>query len=542
MARLFGWFLMIATTLAGIADFHGYQLPTIGWIFDYTRGIDWSFDFWGLKGDVSGTMKWPNYEGERLPWIGWLVTIAIWIVGAWLAASFSGATKFSPLTLRRMKRFKEIKRGYWSLVILLVLAVLSALDFVIVGSEALAVRHQKKWSFPAFTADIEKGTDYGLEGEGAAGPPDYRELRKTWKEGEHDGLVILPLWPYAPTGDSIAALATQLEQKNDALYQGRSRFNGYASKVYDLDNPQSVHLSYRFRDGERDGRAEGKNKEGERVYGAIYREGELVVGSETYIGKGTLEDFLAQDSSNLVKVHYQPAPPSRSHWLGTTAQGYDVISYLYGGLQANFQAALVYIPLVYAMGVTIGLLMGYFGGTFDLVVQRLIEVLSNIPFLFVVMIISLAVPPTLKEDYGLWIIVGILAAFGWMGMTYLMRTAALKEKSRDYVAAARVMGASTPRILSKHLLPNSVAIVVTLVPFSISGLVMSLASLDYLGFGVPSDYATWGQLLREGLENLSAGWLASTAFAALVTLLILVTFVGEAVREAFDPKKFSYYK
>ena len=186
--------------------------------------------------------------------------------------------------------------------------------------------------------------------------------------------------------------------------------------------------------------------------------------------------------------------------------------------------------------------MGYFGGTFDLVVQRLIEILSNVPFLFVVMILSLAIPASLKEDYGIWIIVGILVLFGWMGMTYLMRTAALKEKSRDYVAAARVMGASTPRILRKHLLPNSISIVVTLVPFSISGLVMSLASLDYLGFGVPPEYATWGQLLREGLQNLSASWLAATSFGALVILLVLVTFVGEAVREAFDPKKFSYYK
>ncbi len=278
------------------------------------------------------------------------------------------------------------------------------------------------------------------------------------------------------------------------------------------------------------------------MFGAMFRNGQLEIGSESWAGEGLLADFLAQETSDLVKVHFQPAPPSRDHWLGTTAQGYDVISYLYGGLQANFQAALVYIPMVYLIGVSVGLLMGYFGGKFDLIVQRLIEVMSNIPFLFVVMIVSLAIPPRMKEEHGLWLIVLILVTFGWMGMTYLMRTAALKEKTRDYVAAARVMGASTPRILRKHLLPNSISIVVTLVPFSVSGLVMSLAALDYLGFGVPARYATWGKLLRDGLENLSSPWLASTAFLALVTLLILVTFVGEAVREAFDPKKFSYYR
>ena len=127
-------------------------------------------------------------------------------------------------------------------------------------------------------------------------------------------------------------------------------------------------------------------------------------------------------------------------------------------------------------------------------------------------------------------------------MTYLMRTSALKEKQRDYIAASRVIGASTPRILFRHLLPNSIAIVITLVPFSVSSLILSLTSLDYLGFGLPSKYATWGQLLRDGLDNLAAPWLATSSFIVLVGLLILITFIGEAVREAFDPKKFSFYR
>ena len=520
---------MIATTLAGVADWKGLRLPAVGWLFDGTREMD-----------LMMAADW--YPGGELPWLGWIGNIAVWVVGAWFVASFSGGTKFRPLTLRRMQRFREIKRGYWSLVILLFLGFLASLDFVLVGSEALAVKYQGKWSYPAFSNQIEKGQAYGLEGESAAGPPNYRQLKKDWKEQDVDGIVLMPLWHFAPTGDSITATSTPLKMDDEVLYKRGKKFNGYASRVFDLEDPEARHLSYRFRDGLRDGRAEGWNEEQDRVYGATFRKGELVTGSENYTGSLSVEEFLEKKSSSMVQVHFQPSPPSREHWLGTTAQGYDVVSYLYGGLQANFQAALLYIPCVYAIGVSIGLLMGFFGGAFDLIVQRFIEVLSNVPFLFVVMIISLSVPDALKEDYGLWIIVGILVAFGWMGMTYLMRTAALKEKSRDYVAAARVMGASTPRILSKHLLPNSVSIVVTLVPFSISALVLSLASLDYLGFGVPPRYATWGKLLREGLDNLSAPWLAATAFMALVCLLILVTFVGEAVREAFDPKKFSYYK
>jgi len=183
--------------------------------------------------------------------------------------------------------------------------------------------------------------------------------------------------------------------------------------------------------------------------------------------------------------------------------------------------------------------MGFFGGTFDLIVQRIIEIFSNIPFLFVILILSGLVPDEFK---GLGMILFILSVFGWMGLTYLMRTAALKEKSRDYVAAARVMGASTPRILFKHILPNSIAIIVTLVPFSVSTVILSLTSLDYLGFGLPPSYATWGGLLQDGLSNLSAPWIVSSAFFMLVLVLILVTFIGEAVREAYDPKKFTTYR
>ena len=216
-----------------------------------------------------------------------------------------------------------------------------------------------------------------------------------------------------------------------------------------------------------------------------------------------------------------------------------MVAYLFGGLQVNFKAAIVYIPLVYILGVSIGLLMGFFAGWFDIILQRIIEILSNIPFLFVVMIASTAVPEKLKESAGLWMILFILLLFGWMGMTYLMRTSALKEKQRDYIAASRVIGASTPRILFRHLLPNSIAIVITLVPFSVSSLILSLTSLDYLGFGLPAKYATWGQLLRDGLENLAAPWLVTSAFMVLVGLLILITFIGEAVREAVDPKQLS---
>ena len=171
--------------------------------------------------------------------------------------------------------------------------------------------------------------------------------------------------------------------------------------------------------------------------------------------------------------------------------------------------------------------------------QRLIEALEAIPFLFVLIIISSVIPLEFK---GLGMILLILICFGWMGKTYLMRTAAYREKARDYVASARVLGASTPRILLRHVLPNTLSILVTIIPFAVSGVVSAITSLDYLGFGLPPRYAAWGKLLNDGLSNLSSPWLVSSTFVALVAVLTLITFIGEAVREAYDPRRFTTYR
>ncbi len=141
MAKLVGWILMLGATIAGIGDWNSFRLPTVGWAFELTRELG-----------ILAPAEW--YAGGELPWLGWIFNIGVWVAGAWLVASFSGSTKFRPLTLRRMQRFREIKRGYWSLIILLLFAFLATLDFVLVGSEALAVKHQGKWTFPAFSTTI----------------------------------------------------------------------------------------------------------------------------------------------------------------------------------------------------------------------------------------------------------------------------------------------------------------------------------------------------------------------------------------------------
>lgn len=519
--RKLGIILLLLGVAAAVGELLGLALPTVEWFFATSREV--------------GFLHWGGFA-----WFGWLCVVLL--IGGGLGcvlASWLGGPA-SPVTRRRVARFKELKRGYYSWLILVFLIVLAGLDQVVVGNRALAVKYQGEWVFPAFSRATFTGEQFGEHGELARAAVDFRAL-KARLEQSGTGRVIMPLIPFAPTGDTLPPRSRPLELRDGQYFEPGSQrgYSGLASRLYDVASAQQ-QIRYRFRDGLPDGPAQGWDANGNAVYRASYAHGKLV--SENYSGAGSAQDFLAAAAAReLRQVFYHPAPPipAQQCWLGTTSQGYDVLAYLYGGLQVNIKAAIIFIPLVYLIGITVGLLMGFFGGTFDMVVQRLIEVFSNVPFLFVVIIISSTVPENYK---GLPVVLGILVLFGWMGMTYLMRTAALREKSREYIAAARVIGASTPRIIFRHLLPNTMAVVVTLVPFSVEGLIGSLTALDYLGFGLPPREATWGRLLNDGLANLSAPWLVTSTFVVLVAVLVLITFVGEAVREAFDPKKFTFYR
>ncbi len=520
MRRITGAFLTLLGALAVVGELKGIAFPTARWFFETSREVPW------LK------------SGE-IPWFGWLSSGLLVLAGlTMIVRSFTGGPP-NPVTVRRVRRFREIKRGYFSLLILLGLFGLAALDQVVVGKRALAVEQDGKWRFPAFLPGDLKNKDFGIEGPRAEAPANYRDLKRDFKAAGK-GRVILPLVPYDPTGDTLAPRSRSMEKRGRTYHEGRGDkpYFGLAAKYYDIDDAR-MHLRYTLRRGLISGPVDGWDETGTPVYSAEYREGELV--SEKYTGPGEKEDFLAKNSSDIRAVKYHPAPPlpETGNWLGTTSQGYDLVAYLYGGLQVNLKAALIFLPVVYLVGITIGMLMGYFGGWFDIVADRLIEIFSNIPFLFVIIILSSMVPEKYK---GLGIILAILIVFGWMGIASLMRTAAYRDKARDYISAARVLGAGTPRIIFNHLLPNTIAIIVTLVPFSMSGLIFSLTALDYLGFGLPPEYASWGRLLNDGLANLSAPWLVTSTFVCLVGLLVLITFVGEAVREALDPKKFTYYR
>jgi microcin C transport system permease protein len=239
---------------------------------------------------------------------------------------------------------------------------------------------------------------------------------------------------------------------------------------------------------------------------------------------------------------FTPRPPevSSRHYLGTDQINRDILARLVYGLRNSLLFSAGFVALVFLIGIVIGCAMGYFGGWFDLGMQRFIEIWSLLPFLLVVIIVRAALPS--GTSFGLGLLLFVVVLFAWTGMTYYMRSATYREKARDYVAAAQVLGAGPGRVLFHHILPNILSILVTFLPFTCAAAIGSLTALDYLGFGLPPPMPSWGELLRQGTGNLDAPWIVASAFSALSLLLILITFVGEAIREAFDPKKYTIYR
>lgn len=519
--RAISLLLIVTGVLAMVGEVRGIAFPTARWFFSVSHEVSW-------------------LGHGKFPWFGWVSSVMLVVAGVAMLIRKMTAGPPNPVTVRRVKRFRQIRRGYVSLWILIGLMVVASLDQVVVGKRALAVKYEGKWTFPAFRTYDFKNKDFGGAGDSAEAPANYRDLKRRFAEEGGGHRVILPVVPFDPTGDTLPPRSRPLEARDGIYYEGRGKspYFGLAARYYDVD-ASKVHLRFTMRNGKFNGPTDGWDEAGAAVYNSEYRTGTLV--SESFNGEGSKEAFLEQDTGELRAVKYHPSPPTpdTGNWLGTTSQGYDLLAYLYGGLQVNFKAALLFLPAVYLTGLSLGMMMGYFGKWFDIVMDRVIEIFNNMPFLFIIIILSSMVPEQFK---GLGIILGILIVFGWMGIASLMRTTAYREKERDYISAARVLGAGTPRILFYHLLPNTVSIIVTLVPFTVSGLIFSLTALDYLGFGLPPQYASWGKLLNDGLSNLSAPWIVTSTFVVLVTVLVLITFVGEAVREAFDPKKFTYYR
>ena len=351
----------------------------------------------------------------------------------------------NPETLRKLRRFREIRRGYWSFLALLALLVLSVFGELLVNNRALIVSYQGDWYFPTYGA-FHPGTDFGLD---YGYETNYRELRDIFEAQDAGNWVLMPPVPYSP-------------------------FENHAA-------------------------------------GSVYK----------------------------------PEPPSLAsrHFLGTDTTSRDILARLFYGTRIALLFSLAFMASVYLIGIAIGCAMGYFGGLFDLLFQRLIEIWSNVPFLYMVIIVFSVIPSTYSLAARILILLTVMVLFSWTSMTYYMRTETYKEKARDYTAAAKLIGASNWRIIFRHILPNAMSTLVTFMPFTIVAAIAAITSLDFLGFGLPPPTPSLGELLKQGTATLrTAPWIVVAAFGTLVLLLTLVTFIGEAVRESFDPKKFTVYQ
>ncbi|UCF95539.1 MAG: ABC transporter permease [Desulfobacterales bacterium] len=225
-----------------------------------------------------------------------------------------------------------------------------------------------------------------------------------------------------------------------------------------------------------------------------------------------------------------PAPPSRENWLGTDDQGRDVVARLIYGYRISvlFGIALTFCSSV--IGVIVGALQGFYGGRIDLFGQRFIEIWSSLPVLLLLIILSSFVQPNF-----LWLL-GIMLLFSWMALVDVVRAEFLRGRNLEYVRAARALGLNNLAIMLRHVLPNAMVATITFLPFILNGAIGTLTSLDFLGFGLPPGAPSLGELLAQGKANLHAPWLGISAFAVLSTMLSLLVFIGEAARDALDPR------
>ncbi len=237
------------------------------------------------------------------------------------------------------------------------------------------------------------------------------------------------------------------------------------------------------------------------------------------------------DTINYHLVSPAPSPPDAENWLGTDDQGRDVVARLIYGVRISLAFAFILTTLSSLIGIAAGAIQGFFGGWVDLVFQRFMEIWSGMPVLYLLIIMASVIAP------GFWSLLALLLLFSWMALVGVVRAEFLRVRNFDYVRAARALGTRNVTIMVRHILPNALVATISLLPFILSGGITTLTSLDFLGFGLPPGSASLGELLQQGKANLQAPWLGLTAFFSLAFLLSILTFVGEAVRDAFDPRK-----
>ena len=250
--------------------------------------------------------------------------------------------------------------------------------------------------------------------------------------------------------------------------------------------------------------------------------------------KGWMINPVIPFSYNTINYNLKgpaPSPPSTTNWLGTDDRGRDVVARLVYGFRISVLFGLTLTICSSAIGIMAGAVQGYYGGTIDILGQRFIEIWSSLPTLFLLIILSSVVQP------NFWWLLGITLMFGWMSLVGVVRAEFLRGRNFEYVTAAKALGLSDTKIIFRHVLPNAMVASITFMPFILGGSITTLTSLDFLGFGLPVGSPSLGELIAQGKANMQAPWLGLSAFIVLSLMFSLLVFIGEGVRDAFDPRK-----
>ncbi|MSR23175.1 MAG: ABC transporter permease subunit [Gemmatimonadetes bacterium] len=450
--------------------------------------------------------------------------------------------RIDPITRKRFERFRRIKRGYYSFLILLAAMVLSVFAPYLAESRALIVWHQGLPYFPTF--------EYYTMDTFAQDPPpawgmgdletEYLRLQREWRlEGF---LYDRELGEMGSSPDALSALDAKYPNHGSFVVMPAIPWDPYQSDFWSNEILNEVDLLLEAGDSE--GAEHLARRDGLEELADVIYSGEVraLIADPGRSPTGDLKG-LARTGAMPSIAGLGVVPPNapgwnRRHYLGTDSQGRDVASRLLYGFRISIFFALFLTIFSQVVGTVIGSVQGYVGGRFDIVSQRVLEVLLSIPFLYVVIIMAALFQPSF------WLLLGIMALFQWIGITFFMRTEMYREKTREYCLAARSYGASHLRIIFRHLLPNALTPLVTFTPFAVVAAIFSLTALDYLGYGLPAPTPSWGELIDQALqiENRDKLWLTFAPFGALTITLVLVVFIGESVREAFDPKQYAKYE
>ena len=450
-------------------------------------------------------------ETAVLFWAGYLFTHrALPYLYARAGTALGFDMKLAPHWEKRIARFKTIKRGYYSFLIITTLFVMSLFLEFMVNNKPLVIRYGGRVSFPAaaewtdgllfFKAPrpMDRKADFGQVGDDEV---DYRLFAAARRD---PGLFDA----------KVKALEAEILDVRAQL----------AVKPAPRSTPEELQ----------------DYKDLQEMVPAIEAEIKSVAGAKSMFAAGKAAILMPvypySPREHLLDMPGRPPHrPGPAHLLGTDDSAADVFAQLAYGFRTSMAFALIVSLTGYIIGIIVGGVMGYFGGWVDILLQRFIEIWSSIPFLFMLIIIASIIQPTFLLLVSL-----IVVLQGWVGISYYIRGEFYREKSRDYVHAAVAMGASEWSVMMKHILPNSLVPLVTFAPFNVVGTIGSLVSLDYLGFGMPVGTPSWGVLLDQGMKYLKYyPHLILTPSIALAVTLFMVVMIGEAVREAFDPKVFS---